>query len=452
MAKSPVLPTAITDAFSELLSLFSRVAGKIGTAFGNVFSSSNQPPPPPPPPPPASRKIQREARKKIRAAEHAYEVEDERRRQLGEESQAQEKHRKGSVKERAQEQIKKELDQRAVENERRKLLGKESLESEEKRKKIKEQGGRLGQISRNTGITAFNSLIELFQKAVGVVDSFIIALSPNAMNVFNDSLRNLEAVIGQALLPIIQVFSDALLQLSGVLDPVAQQLAPIFQQLAEMFVSIFIPVVEAVAEILSALIPVFQAILDALKPLVDILKVVLVAFTLIVNAMRPIFEGLATVIRDVLIPAIQWLILQITKLATFVAVILGFGEAVDSLVKKLEQPEEKKDAVRRAAPQNIAIQGIQQIQKELDISAFGAGAGRVQDQKEAKEDAFRSTVIDAIKQTAAAANDILKEIRAWINAAKEGTSYLWDGITRPFELPAERARRRRAEAGGLVPG
>lgn len=218
-----------------------------------------------------------------------------------------------------------------------------------------------------------------FTDLAAQVQQFVTALSPGAMQVFNLALRDLQATIGVALIPIIQTLTDGLHQAAGLLLPAMQKLAPVFAQLAQMFLSIMLPAVQAVSVVFQALVPLLNIALQVWS-----------AFSTAVGALVTILATLAQTILDTIVSAfggdlsdyaakLKEAIYQVTalmlKLVAAIATALGLTGFVDALLKNLNDAAHPPSSGAGGAAQNIGLKGLEQITKDLAIAAASATGG-----------------------------------------------------------------------------
>lgn len=144
--------------------------------------------------------------------------------------------------------------------------------------------------------TSFNTFLQS-------AESWTQALSPATVFSFNYALKNLEATLGQAVVPMFQVLIGVVDRFAGILSPIAQSLAPIFHQLADVLGGIFLNVVRALADTFAGFLPVieavaglFEAVAGALAPFVT------GVIGALASTVIPIFTALADVVALISVP------------------------------------------------------------------------------------------------------------------------------------------------------
>jgi hypothetical protein len=149
---------------------------------------------------------------------------------------------------------------------------------------------------------AFATLTASLQRAVGQMERFAEALSPATIAVFERTVRNLEATLGQAVVPVFQVLASTVERFAGIISPLAAQLAPIFEQVALAFSGPLLNLARVFSEAFQGLQPAFQAFGQLIGSTV---KAVAPWFEVLVNALaQPIamLGALAEVMSVLLVP------------------------------------------------------------------------------------------------------------------------------------------------------
>src|SRR6185437_15937215 len=233
------------------------------------------------------------------------------------------------------------------------------------------------------GIAAAGAgVVAALQGIAGAVAPFVQALAPGTMQILNLAMRDLQATIGTALLPIVTVATDAFRQMADVLLPVMEELQPVIASLAEAIAGALVPIVEVVAAQLRLWMPVFSAIASVAKELSVVFRVwsaVVQGFVaglkatlgalaeaLGIGSMKDVFADLQSAFRKM----VEVVILSVAALGK----LLGFGNFVKGFVEGLKGGP-RKSAAGLAAPVNATIKDFSTIGKDLAIAAQLAGAG-----------------------------------------------------------------------------
>jgi hypothetical protein len=155
---------------------------------------------------------------------------------------------------------------------------------------------------------------------------------------FERALRGLQATIGVALEPLVDVFADLMDQIADELEPAMEALAPIVKDLAEAFASGILPVVQV--------------------------------FSTLLQALAPVLKDLAALFKTWIQKVISALILFIGALAR----IFGADAFLDRLIHSLEGGNRGRGQV--GAVQNVHIAGLEAISNQLaTASAIAGGRG-----------------------------------------------------------------------------
>jgi hypothetical protein len=100
---------------------------------------------------------------------------------------------------------------------------------------------------------------------VGAVRPFVEAFNPYVLHQFDDAMRSVYAVIGEALVPVVKVAAQVLREFAGYLRPVMKQLQPIFEQMARQMGDFLKDLIPELARFAEELVPMFRLYLQGLK-------------------------------------------------------------------------------------------------------------------------------------------------------------------------------------------
>lgn len=238
----------------------------------------------------------------------------------------------------------------------------------------KAAGGMAGAIG---GITS--AVLGPLQGLTGAVGSFVQALNPGLMKVFNQALRDLMATFGTAFTPIIKGVTALFNELSATLAPAMHALVPIIDNLMSVLEGVFIPVIGIIADAFVALSPIIEFVTSIMASVAEAMRVV---YTVFRSAIQVLSDVLKQVFGGVDLKGaaqgIQQVIQQLTKyfvqFAAYVAKALGY---LDPFAKALEKNLNDLKGQRpgqKAAPENARVSGLEQISKDLAIAAYAAQA------------------------------------------------------------------------------
>lgn len=259
---------------------------------------------------------------------------------------------------------------------------------------------------------AANAITGPFQLISGLLGQFVGALNPSVMLVFNNALRNLQATIGVALVPIFQRLASLANSLSQTLFPAMQALRPILDNLASVLEGNLIPIVGLLADVFVALAPLIEFVTDILSTLAETSRIVVSVFRAVaqtlIDFIASFFGGVdlkdaASQFRDVIRQLTKYLV----EFTAYLAKSLGQLGFIDHLIKNLQDLQGKAPAVV-AAPQNTRVSGFESIGKELAVAAFAAQeAGSTKKKSEAD---YLKDLVDSLKDVKANG----KTLQEWI--------------------------------------
>lgn len=217
--------------------------------------------------------------------------------------------------------------------------------------------------------------------AVAPLLVFVKEFSPATVELFNQTIRDLNATIGSGFTPIIQVMISMFRQLSGIILPLIQDLTPILKDIATTIANNIITQFRLLVSVIQLLLPLLQIYADLSEQLNSIVRLVVDLFTVLVRTISSFigkdtsdFKAVFKTIADTIKEAIKWLV-QFT--AVIVRAIGGveflnrFKAGLDKLIA------EKEAAVGglKAAPRDLAIESVESIFNKLNLAAAGAAGG-----------------------------------------------------------------------------
>jgi hypothetical protein len=298
---------------------------------------------------------------------------------------------------------------------------------------------------------AFEGLIDIVQSAVSESRKWVEALSPATLFQFDYAVRQLNATLGVAFVPLFDVLGKVANEIAGILYPAMEALSPVVAAVAEIFGELMVTIGGQFSSAIQLLIPSFKFLADIISQVAQVFEVIatlvggglLATLVLFQEAMRPImeiFEELRPAI-DALVRALNAGITVMIKtfsdilrnffggagdmeafratlhrvvegLATFAALLLkfvGLGELVGRIREALAGP-------RSPAPiavQDVRISGFEEISKNLAIASVQAGGGQQRAVEDYLADILRG--IDSVQN-----RDLASELqRIIVNALRE---------------------------------
>jgi hypothetical protein len=147
---------------------------------------------------------------------------------------------------------------------------------------------------------------------------FVNAFNPALVQEFMYNLRDLQAVIGTALVPILRTFTVLFRAVADTFYPIFNNLSGLFASLGDALSLFLIPIFNALAMTISSMTNVFN---DILGPAIEQIAYSfgnLVA--LIINIIAPAFQILAQILY-ILAPIIEWTVWALSKLNQYIPIL-----------------------------------------------------------------------------------------------------------------------------------
>ena len=228
----------------------------------------------------------------------------------------------------------------------------------------------------------------MFTSYAGQLASYVQAFAPASVELFNLSLRDLTAVIGSALKPVLDAMTVVVKEVSSALLPVANALAPVMRTMAGVLVQLLTPALDTLAGVIQTLVPVFEVlaqIVAALTPLFRVSQALMAGwveqFTVLLQAILPGKDGVKGFIEG-FAEAIQGLSTAVLKVVAFIARALGATGFIDGMIKSLTGTMAKKqDATGLAAATGSAFTNISSFGQQVATRAFIAQGEAPQEKK-----------------------------------------------------------------------
>jgi len=174
-------------------------------------------------------------------------------------------------------------------------------------------------------VIAFTTALSMFTKAVR---SYVAAYNPNVVKQFDYVMKDLSAVIGRALQPILVSLGSAFRFLADALIPVTDALAPAFAAIAQAVQNFLLPIFNALANALKDAAPRINALAQIFARLMGELGG---AIADVIPDMVEYFIDLARAFME-LIPSIA-LLFDISKFA--ISIMRAFIQAFVLIMKPI---------------------------------------------------------------------------------------------------------------------
>lgn len=238
--------------------------------------------------------------------------------------------------------------------------------------------GIMGRLTKS-----LTDIADAFEAAVSPLKKFVDAISPGQVQVFNLAMRDLNATIGSAFIPVMQVMTEGVRRAAAILNPAVDALAPAFRSLSEALLSFMLPAVQTTSHALKSMSPLIEGIGDALHLLGDFLGVVNVIMLSLKDALGDFFKALVgggaggglKSIFDQIKEGLQRFLVTLITVSAQIAKAFGATGFIEHLQKNLQ--ELTKTTGGKGGVSGVHITGLEQISKDLaQAAATAAGGGQ----------------------------------------------------------------------------
>lgn len=243
------------------------------------------------------------------------------------------------------------------------------------------------------------------------------AINPGLVDLLNATLRDLTAVIGTALEPVLAALVPVIRNMADLLLPVAQMLAEQFKTLMAAIAPLLNSILETGASILRAFMPLVDLLVTLLVPIANILAVAFKSIAIIVQYAGTILSGWVELLKSVatsigkafginftglgdsFVSALRKMTNFMLLAAASVAKFFGATSFISGMLKSLEVPE-KKSTIGYAALQNASFQSSDALYKDIAlkaaVSTMGTGGPTEEEKARAAEEADRKEMIKSL--------------------------------------------------------
>ena len=264
-----------------------------------------------------------------------------------------------------------------------------------------------------------------FKSIVNSAIPFVQALNPGLIKQYEMVTRDLTAVIGQALMPVVSLAVPIFRDFANTVAPLAIEFGAILESISlpmgEVLMAatamagaiggMLMPIIKLLAGVFSGLSPIIVALFEIFQVAFDIIRVAFEAIWVVIAPVIKLFEVLAVVVQVIVkyvagafriaLAAIEFLLSDF--IFVMEAIVSGLQVCVDWLkwfVDAVEQAimyilswipgasGKKKDTTGIAAAMNPQTKSIESLGRDMAMASFiansGSGAGSVE-QKMLKE-------------------------------------------------------------------
>ena len=221
-------------------------------------------------------------------------------------------------------------------------------------------GKSLGVLSTvgNLAVGAITGTVGAFSKIVSFASPFVEAFNPALIEQMNLVFKDLTAVIGMALEPVIGAVIPIVRAFADRLVPVVQALIPTVQLFADAMMELAGPIIEILIEAFAALEPIIVLVVGIVKMWADILVQSLPLISAVIKEVVWWFTKI--------ISTMQWAV------GSLISMIPGTGKIGENMIKSAEKASKATDDY---------YNGTSKVQKAIQQPAkkgasVGAAAGK----------------------------------------------------------------------------
>ena len=220
--------------------------------------------------------------------------------------------------------------------------------------------------------------VDSFNKLVSFAGSFVEAVNPALMQQLGMAFKDLQAIIGVGLQPIIAAAIPIIRAFADKLQPVMQALMPTFDKLAQSMIELSGPIITLVIEMFGALEPVIETVSVSIQAFAGILTAVTPIIAAVFKELIYRITQIVTTFQWFIGKIISWIpgtgdtgkkLMESASAASKTADLYYQGE---SKVQKAIEAPIKKDASAGAAAKSASFSGISDFGKNLMQQAFSS--------------------------------------------------------------------------------
>lgn len=265
---------------------------------------------------------------------------------------------------------------------------------------------------------------DAFDSVASAVKPYVAAFAPSTVQSFDLALRDTTAVIGYALVPVLQTCTQIVRAFGDAILPVMRDLEPAIREVSGTLMQVLQPVITNLGGILRGLAAGALGLFDVLRPMVpawlawiDALHVASAIYQGVVAQTvafwGAILKGATQLLGlsgnyQTLGDAIRRLAGNAIVAAAALAKLFGFDAALKQIKRAFGEGQEKGASTGFGAATNPQILGLPEWSKQIALAAFTAqGSGG-----ESKEDAFSRQVLERLKalDTVDVKQEIIKKL------------------------------------------
>jgi hypothetical protein len=211
-----------------------------------------------------------------------------------------------------------------------------------------------------------------FEELAAPISKFVEAIQPGQLRIFELAMRDLNATIGSAFLPVMENFTRGVSQAAHALVPAMEALRPVFDRLSKSLTELVVFSIEGFAEELRKSAPLLNNLADTANVLVQ-------GWKTLVQVLRNVFDSLnkgSDGFKSIFQVLNTWIIKFVQSLIVAAATIansFGRGDLIKDFLKAVNTP--KGEGGAGAGLHDVGLKGLEQISKDLAVAASYAAGG-----------------------------------------------------------------------------
>lgn len=298
-------------------------------------------------------------------------------------------------------------------------------------------------------VKTVTGFLEPFKKITDIATRFVSDFDPALVENLNSRFRDLNATLGVALRPIVDVARDVVKSLSDYLLPVMKQLEPIVREIATVVGGALQEGAKELGDALQQMMPLFEGLRDFIVgavPMLSDLRHLLAAIRLPLMALfKDIVEALGGTggaggikgLMEELRKVVQRLIAAFVQFLAQVFQLLGWVKGLEALQKSLQPVQAKKeDSTGLAVALNPAFKALGEMHKSVMAAMFVAsdvGAGQKTGVEQTNEilGQMKGAIMQGIANAKNSGDEVTRmyaDIKTAINNAETAVNNLTEAV------------------------
>jgi methyl-accepting chemotaxis protein len=237
-----------------------------------------------------------------------------------------------------------------------------------------------------TFVGQMKMMIVPFEQLTDIASHFVKAIDPALVDDLGRKFRDLNAVIGVAMRPMVDVAREVTKDLSDKLLPIMRKLEPMIQELSQAIGDVLIQSFDDMSIMINGMMPTLRMIKDVMVGVIDIMKDVWSSFTAFSRGLAEMVKGTMSgligegkSVKDVmkeLRETVRNLIKDMILFSARLMASFGWTKGIEGLIKGLGKTgkSEKEESGGTAVLMNPAFKAIGDLAKSVQLEAFRASA------------------------------------------------------------------------------